>query len=182
MGTHGDKGHVFALCRASSPPPQVDIPFQKMLTTTPSPSSPGPPRGGEPECSHQAAPGHRRDGGEVHYQHAQRYYPADPEDPGAAAGSKRYWPGEGQRLCFPFAASCRVGHVLRVLAQKQALMGIQGALDPGTAMVAIVERGASPPLPSCPAVSIAGILGASAGVSPPGDGGTDPVLVCLLSQ
>lgn len=52
-------------------------------------SSPGPPRGGEPECSHQAAPGHRRDGGEVHYQHAQRHYPADPEDPGAATGSKR---------------------------------------------------------------------------------------------
>lgn len=43
-------------------------------------------------------------------------------------------------LCFPFAASCRVGHVLQVLAQKQALMGIQGALDPGTAMVAIVEE------------------------------------------
>ena len=48
-------------------------------------------------------------------------------------------------------------------------------------MVAIVERGASLPLPSCPAVSIAGILGASAGVSSP-DGGMDPVLVCLLSQ
>ena len=102
-----------------------------MLTTTPSPSSPGTPRGGKPECSHQAAPGHRRDGGEVHYQHAQRHHPPDPEDPGAAAGSERYRPGEGQRLCFPCAASCRVGHVLQALAQKQVLMGIQGSLDQG---------------------------------------------------
>ena len=35
------------------------------------------------------------------------------------------------RDCFPCAASCRVGHVLQALAQKQALMGIQGSLDQG---------------------------------------------------
>ena len=125
------KGTCVPFAGRPAPHPEWTFPPGRCSPSPLSPNSPGPPRGGEPECSHQAAPGHRRDGGKVHYQHAQRHHPPDPEDPGAAAGSKRYWPGEGRRLCFPFAASCRVGHVLQVLAQKQALRGIQGALDPG---------------------------------------------------
>lgn len=39
---HGDE-NLRGACRKRQPPTRVDIPFQKMLTTTPSPSSPGPP-------------------------------------------------------------------------------------------------------------------------------------------
>lgn len=49
-------------------------------------------------------------------------------------------------------------------------------------MVAIVEEDASLPLSSCPAVSIAGLLGASAAASSPRDRGTDSVLACLLNE
>ncbi|XP_064149729.1 uncharacterized protein C19orf47 homolog isoform X5 [Loxodonta africana] len=57
--------------------------------------SPGPPGGGEPDCSRQAAPGHCGDGGEIHHQHAQRHHPPDPQDPGAAAGSQSAQPRPG---------------------------------------------------------------------------------------
>ena len=48
-------------------------------------------------------------------------------------------------------------------------------------MVTIVDR-IYLPLPSCPAVSIAGLLSALADISSLGDSGTDPVLACLLRE
>lgn len=52
-----------------------------------SPSCPGP-AGGQSDRPHQASAGDRGDGGKVHYQHAQRHYPSDPKDPGAAGGQR----------------------------------------------------------------------------------------------
>lgn len=81
-GTH-------ALYRVSSfCPREHSIPEGAHLHSLP--SSPGPPGGGEPGCSHQETQGHCRDGGEIHHQHAQRHHSPDAKDPGAATGCKRY--------------------------------------------------------------------------------------------
>lgn len=73
-------------------PPTSEHPSLRELTPCLLPSS-GPQGGGEPGCSRQAAASHGRDGGKVHHPHAQGDYPPNPQDPGAAAGGKRY------RLC-----------------------------------------------------------------------------------
>lgn len=126
------KGHVGTL--AASFPPSGHS-HSEMLTT-PSPSSPGR-RGGEPECSHS---------GRSHGWRGSTLASTCPKS--TSLGPGRSWDSNrqqkllawgGQKTMFPFTRLLGLVAFYRC-GPKQALMGIQGALWTGTAMVAIVER------------------------------------------
>lgn len=128
MGAYGDKTRE---CPWPINPTQWTFLYRRCSPTHPLPQQPWPARGGEHRCFPTAAPEVTAEmEGKYIINMLQRHYPG----PGRSWSSNRQQKvlaGEGQRLCFPFAASCRVGHVLQVLAPKQALMRIQGLWTQG---------------------------------------------------